>query len=374
MSDYSSPPRSSTRGTTERRAALEKKKDASNNLKSRQKKPTFLGADDEDDTFDFEAFSRPSAASGRTRKERETTAAAREGGGDSLGLGNGFDDLFNLDGPGGSRTGGEDPDEALKGDLGELDADAQPVKKRKAIAKMDETRLLGPTGFPKLMQDIKRVKLKGKGHEAQDLKRVLSVYQLWTHQMYPKTNLQDTLTTVEKLCHKRSIQRALKTYKDEWKNGTAQSTSLHPEFDLDPETLAQLQRDREDEEEGEETGIFAGLNKKGSQSQTQSNGKGKEREKDSGEAATGGEDGFDQADLDDLFGDDDDALMASLEAEALGRQGGASGGASSSSQKAQQTPKAAVNEDYDEFEEEQPPEEEDDEAMAAMREMEELLS
>ncbi|GAA5990753.1 hypothetical protein JCM5350_007356 [Sporobolomyces pararoseus] len=373
MSDYSSPPRSSTRGTTERRAALEKKKDASNNMNSRQKKPTFLGADDEDDSFDFEAFSRPSAASGRTRKERETTAAAREGGGggDSLGLGNGFDDLFNLDGPGGPRTGDGDPDEALKGDLGELDADAQPAKKRKAIAKMDETRLLGSTGFPKLMQDIKRVKLKGKGHETQDLKRVLSVYQLWTHQMYPKTNLQDTLTTVEKLCHKRSVQRALKTYKDEWKNGTAQPSSLHPEFDLDPETLAQLQREREDEEEGEETGIFAGLNKKGSQSQSQSNGKGKEKEKESG----GEEDTFDQADLDDLFGDDDDALMASLEAEAMSRQGGgAAGGSSSNAQKPQQTSKPTANEDYDEFEEEQPPEEEDDEAMAAMREMEELLA
>lgn len=166
-------------------------------------------------------------------------------------------------------------------------------------------------------------------------------------------------------------QRALKTYKDEWKNGTAQPSSLHPEFDLDPETLAQLQREREDEEEGEETGIFAGLNKKGSQSQSQSNGKGKEKGKES----AGGEDTFDQADLDDLFGDDDDALMASLEAEAMCRQGGGAAGASSSNaQKPQQISKPTANEDYDEVEEEQPPEEEDDEAMAAMREMEELLA
>ena len=32
------------------------------------------------------------------------------------------------------------------------------------------------------------------------------MYQLWSHQMYPKTNLRDTLQTVEKLCHKRSVQ------------------------------------------------------------------------------------------------------------------------------------------------------------------------
>jgi hypothetical protein len=40
----------------------------------------------------------------------------------------------------------------------------------------------------------------------QDLKRVLTVYQLWSHQMYPKTNLRDTLQVVEKLCHKRTVQ------------------------------------------------------------------------------------------------------------------------------------------------------------------------
>jgi hypothetical protein len=34
----------------------------------------------------------------------------------------------------------------------------------------------------------------------------MTVYQLWAHQMYPKTNLRDTLQTVEKLCHKRSVQ------------------------------------------------------------------------------------------------------------------------------------------------------------------------
>lgn len=32
------------------------------------------------------------------------------------------------------------------------------------------------------------------------------MYQLWSHQMYPKTNLRDTLQTVEKLCRKRTVQ------------------------------------------------------------------------------------------------------------------------------------------------------------------------
>ncbi|ORY78408.1 replication fork protection component Swi3-domain-containing protein [Leucosporidium creatinivorum] len=92
-------------------------------------------------------------------------------------------------------------------------------KKRRVVAKMDETRLLGPSGFPRLLEDAGKFKLKGKGHEAQDLKRLMSMYQLWAHQMYPKTNLRDTLKTVEKLCHKRSVQRALKQYRDESKHG-----------------------------------------------------------------------------------------------------------------------------------------------------------
>jgi len=138
----------------------------------------------------------------------------------------------------------------------------------------------------------------------------------------------------------------LKEYKDDWKNGkSTKPDSLHPEFDQD--------LDLEPEE-----GIFAGLNRKGSQSQSQPQAK--EKEKENGED----EDGFREEDLEDLFGDDD-ALMASLEAEAQRTQ----------HQKVAVVKKSApkVNEDYDE---EGPPdeeEEEDDEAMAAMREMEDIL-
>lgn len=232
--------------------------------------------------------------------------------------------------------------------------------------------------------------------------------------MYPKTNLRDTLTTVEKLCHKRSLQvsfsstqsiddlswsflvpllpdqvtrvlssvltictfpitaqqRSLKTYKDDWKNSTktSTSTSLHPEFDLDPTSLAFQQRDDASEEEEEENGIFSGLNKKGSGSQAKKKTTQQGREQE--------EDTFDQAELDDLFGDDDDALMASLEAEALGST-------STNQKETIKTNKEAAGavastreatEDYDQIEEEQEEEEDDEAAMAAMREMEELLS
>lgn len=142
---------------------------------------------------------------------------------------NDFDDLFKA---------AEAPSlDALQGDddVGGINVDGVAQKKRRTVAKMNDERLLGPTGFPKLLEDSKRFKSKGKGHEVrsrgdasqrafvfallrttatestlplqkQDLKRLMTMYQLWAHQMYPKTNLRDTLQTVEKLCHKRSVQ------------------------------------------------------------------------------------------------------------------------------------------------------------------------
>jgi len=152
-SDHSSPPRSSTRGTTERRAALNAKKDATTLTK---KRATFLGAEDDDDDtpFDFDQYDKKQRPSSNRTREKSPTV------GDGI-LGGAFDDLFNLGDGTGTGTG-DGLDDALQGDL---DADAAPVKKRKIVARMDETRLLGPTGFPRLVGDIKKIKIKGKGHE-----------------------------------------------------------------------------------------------------------------------------------------------------------------------------------------------------------------
>lgn len=49
------------------------------------------------------------------------------------------------------------------------DATAEVVapvqKKRRVVARMDEARLLGPTGFPKLQESVLKFKVKGRGHE-----------------------------------------------------------------------------------------------------------------------------------------------------------------------------------------------------------------
>lgn len=276
-SDSEQPVASSSRRTAlsdkkqQRREALDRLKSSKNASKSRPQ-PAFLGADDDDDddVNPFDGLGAVHAAAARKR------AAADNGEGNSRGAGGGrdplldrvFDDLFDLDGPSGSGGGAAGSDD-IAGVAGEGDdVEGAPAKKRRVVAKMDETRLTGPLGFPKLREELRKVKIKGKGHEVsfffssfhflpslltlirphslfpstslftildllfcpslfpnppnpvpsldssyppqqQDLRRVLTLYQLWSHEMFPRTNLRDTLQTVEKLCHKRSVQVCL---------------------------------------------------------------------------------------------------------------------------------------------------------------------
>ncbi|KAL4267307.1 Chromosome segregation in meiosis protein [Pleurotus pulmonarius] len=86
---------------------------------------------------------------------------------------------------------------------------------RKRIPRLDEGRLLGRDGFPALMKSVKGFKIKGKGHEVEDLDRLFLTYEFWTHQLYPKTQFRDTVERVEKLCHSRRMHVALGVYRDE---------------------------------------------------------------------------------------------------------------------------------------------------------------
>ncbi|GJN88806.1 hypothetical protein Rhopal_001777-T1 [Rhodotorula paludigena] len=210
--------------------------------------PAFLGADahsdgaGDTDEVDFEQWERRDLA--KRRRTAATTAAAptptsrpRES---DPHLSHAFDDLFDLGGdgaPAGTSAAAAALDVDGTAGVDGVDADGAATKKRRVVAKMDETRLLGPAGFPKLREDLKKVRIKGKGHEMQDLKRVLSVYQLWAHQMYPKTNFRDTLQTVEKLCHRRVVQSELKRYRDQDKQARLR---LDDAEDAAPDVFADL--------------------------------------------------------------------------------------------------------------------------------------
>ncbi|KAM0472212.1 hypothetical protein ACHAPX_008893 [Trichoderma viride] len=90
------------------------------------------------------------------------------------------------------------------------------VQKRVRVpnVKLDEERLLGPAGIPKLRKRAAGLKLKGKGHEFSDASRLLSFYQLWLDDLFPKARFLDALAMVEKAGHKK----ALVTARDGWIN------------------------------------------------------------------------------------------------------------------------------------------------------------
>ncbi|MCJ1243156.1 chromosome segregation in meiosis- protein [Trapelia coarctata] len=91
-------------------------------------------------------------------------------------------------------------------DLG-IDEEIQVVKKRKPIAKLDENRLLSQAGIPKLRRITKeRLKFKGKGHEYTDVARLLTLYQLWLDDLYPRAKFADGLAIIEKLGHSKRMQ------------------------------------------------------------------------------------------------------------------------------------------------------------------------
>ncbi|KAG6851018.1 hypothetical protein H0H93_004505 [Arthromyces matolae] len=92
----------------------------------------------------------------------------------------------------------------------------ETAKVRRKPARLDEGRLLGSTGFPKLIKDVKNFKVKGKGHEATDLNRLLQIYGYWTHELYPKTTFRDTVERVEKLCHSKRMHVALSVWRDDF--------------------------------------------------------------------------------------------------------------------------------------------------------------
>lgn len=104
--------------------------------------------------------------------------------------------------------------------------DEPGTKVRIPRAKVDAERLLGPKGMPALMGVAKKWKPRGKGHEVgrccccrgracqplttcssqvKDLNRLLDVYQMWAHSMFPRGEFLQTMQRVETVCRTRRM-------------------------------------------------------------------------------------------------------------------------------------------------------------------------
>ncbi|KAI0172905.1 Swi3-domain-containing protein [Hypoxylon sp. FL1284] len=91
-------------------------------------------------------------------------------------------------------------------DLGIDEAVAVKKKARDPIVKLDEGRLLSEKGIPRLRRKAGDLKFKGKGHEFSDAARLLSFYQLWFDDLFPKAKFLDAAAMAEKAGHKKYMR------------------------------------------------------------------------------------------------------------------------------------------------------------------------
>ncbi|KAK4175188.1 replication fork protection component Swi3-domain-containing protein [Triangularia setosa] len=99
-----------------------------------------------------------------------------------------------------------------------LETEVDKKKARVPRVKLDDARLLSDKGIPWLRKNAQtKLKLKGKGHEFSDAARVLSFYQEWLDELFPKASFLDALTMVEKAGHKTSLRNARMKWIDELK-------------------------------------------------------------------------------------------------------------------------------------------------------------
>ncbi|KAI1086870.1 Swi3-domain-containing protein [Rostrohypoxylon terebratum] len=101
--------------------------------------------------------------------------------------------------------------------LGIDEAVAVQKKARAPIVKLDESRLLSEKGIPRLRRKARDLKFKGKGHEFSDAARLLSFYQLWFDDLFPKAKFLDAAAMAEKAGHKKYMRMKRMEWIDEGK-------------------------------------------------------------------------------------------------------------------------------------------------------------
>lgn len=86
---------------------------------------------------------------------------------------------------------------------------------RRNIPKFDSSSLLSENGLVKLQTLISKTSFKrGKGHERENLNRLINVYQLWGHSLYPRYKFKSIIERAEKLCSEKRLKIAYLAWKE----------------------------------------------------------------------------------------------------------------------------------------------------------------
>ncbi|XP_077683718.1 TIMELESS-interacting protein isoform X2 [Eretmochelys imbricata] len=117
---------------------------------------------------------------------------------------------------------------------------------KRPIPKLDAQRLISERGLPALRHVFDNAKLKGKGHETEDLKTLLRHMEHWAHRLFPKLQFDDFMERVESLGNKKEVQTCLKRIRldlpilhedftsNEGSGGGNNGLKMSPEEELDP--------------------------------------------------------------------------------------------------------------------------------------------
>ncbi|KAI0599503.1 replication fork protection component Swi3-domain-containing protein [Biscogniauxia sp. FL1348] len=108
-----------------------------------------------------------------------------------------------------AESGPDEPQSKKRKDASSLGIEEEVAvakKPRVPRVKLDEARLLSEMGIPRLRRKTRDLKFKGKGHEFSDTARLLSFYQLWLDDLFPKAKFLDALAMVEKAGHKKYMR------------------------------------------------------------------------------------------------------------------------------------------------------------------------
>ncbi|XP_025077353.1 TIMELESS-interacting protein-like [Pomacea canaliculata] len=81
---------------------------------------------------------------------------------------------------------------------------------KRPMPKLDSIRLTGERGIPILPQVFRDVKLKGKGHEVDDLQVVMRYLEHWAHRLFPMMPFDEVLERIERLGTKKDVQTCIK--------------------------------------------------------------------------------------------------------------------------------------------------------------------
>uniref|UniRef100_A0A4X2LFB9 TIMELESS-interacting protein n=1 Tax=Vombatus ursinus TaxID=29139 RepID=A0A4X2LFB9_VOMUR len=108
-----------------------------------------------------------------------------------------------------ASPGRDDAGENEKDQMGDMPVATKKTVKRN-LPKLDAQRLISERGLPALRHVFDKVKFKGKGHEAEDLKTLIRHMEHWAHRLFPKLQFEDFIGRVEHLGNKKEVQTCLK--------------------------------------------------------------------------------------------------------------------------------------------------------------------